>query len=94
MNPRFPLCSCIVHRRREGPAEEVLQPLVPAGQDVPAASVAQPGGRPAGLLLRGALYGGRAQRECVCVCVRVREEATPPEQHLTLDDKALNPQIL
>ncbi len=97
-------CSCIIHWRREGAAEEIHQPFLPAGQDVPLPSVAQPCGHPAGLFLWSALYRGRAQcecvRVCVCVCVCVCmyvcmcEEATPPEQHLALDDKALYPQIL
>lgn len=74
----FSLCfllprSCVIHWRREGAAQEVHQPLVPAGQDVPSPSVAEPGGRPTGLLLWSALDGGRAHCEWarMCVCLSV-----------------------
>lgn len=62
-------CSCAVRRRWEGAAEEIHQPLLPAGQGVPSARVARPRGHPAGLFLWSALNGGRAQCECVCVYV-------------------------
>lgn len=62
--------SRVIHWKREGAAEKIHQLLIPAGQDGPLPSVAQPRGHPAGVFIRSALYGGRAQCEWAYVCVK------------------------